>query len=988
MKNLRKNACLAAAFWLLNFGTTPSVFGQNFTGGFNFFMSAYDSTDVDFLPKFPAKMIGEADRVTVKGDHFEVSGVPFKFWGVNCGAMSAFPPKDKARAIAQRMRKMGINLVRFHHLDNPWEGEQGSLFFNYVAGAGTRKFNPVTLDKLEFFIAELKKQNIYVNMNLNVSRTFRTVDGVAGADSLPEFGKGVTIFDPYLQFLQKEYAEQLMAHVNPYTGISLAKDPVLAMMEMNNENSLYGFWKDDLLKPSAQGGNILFRHSVLLDSLFNAYLKTKYSTQTALNTAYTEGVVVGGSNELLTDGGFEKAKLGAPWALESYGTSVTSLTADATTKYEGAYSAKLTVTNPSTLGWHIQFKNYGFSLKKDSLYTLKFAAKADKNTRASVALMRDNDPYTWYTNFEYNLTTQWQTFSFTFKASEDNVGQGRISFNPNLTAGTFWFDAVSLGKPEPQGLLAAEDLAKGNIKRIDWRDRLAFTDNRVGDIAEFYIGLQKKHFEDLAKYLKTTLGVTAAITGTNAFSGLADASEHVNLSYLDDHAYWDHPQFPGTPWDDNNWLCNNQSMVKNANFDAITGIFSGLQLAGKPYTISEYNHAAPNRFRSEMPASFLAYGSFHGCDAVMFFDYTTLASEIGTDRLPGYFSLTNDNSIMSLFPTCAYAFRKGLVLPDANPIDISYATNFLRKSPKSDDNGRWNQYTPYSKRLGLTRSVRTKTFEAAATTDFATLPTPTGNSLTTSTGETNLNTDKGFLTTATPQYVGITGFLADNPNSKVGDLTLVNATEFGSITWVALDDKPLKNGGRSLLTVSTKQQNTNMIWTGTTTVNRNWGTAPTVILPTTVNLTLNIAADSVFLILLDPTGKPKSQRKILPISANTFNVTINQTLDQTLWYGIQTVRATTTGLKENDANDTQWTVFPNPTNQRNITATFQLKEATDVTVRLVNTIGQTVLLKKMGEQNAGQHQIKLDINDLKAGSYFAVLETGGSVKKTVAFIVQ
>ena len=86
-------------------------------------------------------------------------------------------------------------------------------------------------------------------MNLHVSRTFRINDNVADYDSLPEFGKCVNFFDPYIIKLHKEYAQQLLTHVNPYTGKALVNDPVMAMVEITNENSLYRNWRDNKLKP-------------------------------------------------------------------------------------------------------------------------------------------------------------------------------------------------------------------------------------------------------------------------------------------------------------------------------------------------------------------------------------------------------------------------------------------------------------------------------------------------------------------------------------------------------------------------------------------------------------------------------------------------------------------------------------------------------------------------------------------------------------------
>ena len=78
----------------------------------------------------------------------------------------AFPPLTKAWYVAGRLRKKGFNLVRLHHMDNPWAPNL-SLF---EPGATTRKLNPVTLDRLENLISELEKNGIYADVNLHVSR--------------------------------------------------------------------------------------------------------------------------------------------------------------------------------------------------------------------------------------------------------------------------------------------------------------------------------------------------------------------------------------------------------------------------------------------------------------------------------------------------------------------------------------------------------------------------------------------------------------------------------------------------------------------------------------------------------------------------------------------------------------------------------------------------------------------------------------------------
>jgi len=90
----------------------------------------------------------------------------------------------------------------------------------------------------------------------------------------------------------------------------------------------------------------------------------------------------------------------------------------------------------------------------------------------------------------------------------------------------------------------------------------------------------------------------------------------------------------------------------------------------KPYTISLYNHGSPNRYRTEMVPALAAYSAFHGVDGVMWFEYNT-SFDWTTDIVNGHFSLNRDNSIMSLFPSCAYAFRKGYIQEESSPISGS-----------------------------------------------------------------------------------------------------------------------------------------------------------------------------------------------------------------------------------------------------------------------------------------------------------------------------
>lgn len=967
------------SFFLVVYIYFPS-FGQNFTGGFNFSFPYNDGSNAAFLPKFPAKTIGNPDRVSVNGSNFIVNGQPFRFWGVNITSAAAFPAKTTAPDVATHARKMGINLVRFHHLDNPWGGNEGSIF---VSGQSTRTLNSTTLDRLDFFINELKKNNIYTNMNLNVSRTFKTSDGVANADSLLDFAKGATIFDPQLIALQKEYATQLLGHVNPYTGLKLAEDPCLAMVEIINENSLYGMWEDNQLKSRKDGGSLLYRQAVRLDSLWNAFLVTKYQTQATLQTAWQGSSL--NITERVTDGGFEGATLNTNWTMEQNAGATATATLDNSQAQSGSKSAKVTVTNKGTETWHLQFKYLRFSLQKDTTYTIQFWAKANQAAVLSVSLMRDDSPYTWYGGQNFNLTTTWQLFKINVVSTDDLIGKGRLAFQVgNLPNGTtIWLDNVSLKESTRTAFLAGENLNTRNIQRVDYRDKGNYSKQRVADLAQFYIQLQKKFMEEMRTFLRTNLNVQAPITGTNALTGIQEGLEHENMDYYDDHSYWDHPQFPGVAWDASNWLISNTPMVKNAYFSAISSVFSGIPLVSKPITISEYNHGYPNRYRAEMVPAMAAYGAFHGMDGVMFFEYNSdVNSTWAADKVGGYFSIHRDHSTMSLFPSCAWAFRNGLIT-EATPTLVNYSEKDIYWSFEKDNSGRWGKYVPYDFRLQLTHSLRTNTYHHAQGLSSQAFPNVSNGTFQTSTQQTTLNTQTGILTTNTPRFVTLTGFLKDAPNTQVGNFTLKSASEFGALTWVSLNSKPLTDSDSSLITITSQTQNTGMVWnSANTSVNNNWGTSPTTVRPLAIEARLTLTAEALRIHKLSTTGQIVSTSDVLPSSPNTFDVSFVQSTDQTLWYALQAIKKSDLLLSVTTSNPSGdvVNVYPNPA-QTLLTVEFTLSAPKPVSFEIYNAAASMVFNTTNTIGVAGNNRMTVNVQHLPNGTYF--LRVGSQIKRIV-----
>lgn len=168
-------------------------------------------------------------------------GTPVRFWGTNLVAGNCFPDRKTAEATATRLSRMGCNLVRLHHMDAPWFNP--NIFCN---GPTTRRLCPESLDKLDYLVYCLKQKGIYVYLDLLVHRDFLSGDGVA--DKTPDLGgKQVGLFSRKLIDLQKEYAQQLLTHVNPYTKTAYRDEPAIAGSEFINESTIFMHFGGDIL---------------------------------------------------------------------------------------------------------------------------------------------------------------------------------------------------------------------------------------------------------------------------------------------------------------------------------------------------------------------------------------------------------------------------------------------------------------------------------------------------------------------------------------------------------------------------------------------------------------------------------------------------------------------------------------------------------------------------------------------------------------------
>ncbi|MBP1554647.1 MAG: hypothetical protein J6U30_01060, partial [Oscillospiraceae bacterium] len=165
-----------------------------------------------------------------KGHLFFEDGKRAKFIGFNIAARSNTPDHETARRLAERFASMGVNIIRLHAADAPisdepcsWASCRETPLLDYEKGS-SRLFHPEGLDRFDYLVSALKEKGIYLHIDLIVARQFVEGDDLMYPGEVPSCTKRYPMYNARLIELQKEYARELLTHVNPYTGLALRDD--------------------------------------------------------------------------------------------------------------------------------------------------------------------------------------------------------------------------------------------------------------------------------------------------------------------------------------------------------------------------------------------------------------------------------------------------------------------------------------------------------------------------------------------------------------------------------------------------------------------------------------------------------------------------------------------------------------------------------------------------------------------------------------------
>ncbi len=806
----------------------------------------------------------DSPYVTVRNGHFAWGEERLRLWGVNFSFGANLPTFEDAPTVADRLAAAGVNSVRCHHMDT-------SLYPNGLFNAlDGRTLDETAMARLDYFIDQLARRGIFVNINLHVGRAHS-----AYLDDIPapatQFDKIVGIFTPELIEAQKDFARQILNRVNTVRNVRYGDDPAVAFVEITNEDSFFMWDGDQQLRA------LPTFYADLLQSQYNGWLKKRYGTDEALQEAWSAGEEPLGPN-LLINGDFSNKVSGtnrpSNWILEQHETSrATFDQAD----YLGVTAGRVTTTNDDGVSWHIQLNQTSLPVKGARVYTLSFQAAAASARSLTCNVAQAHDPWgSLGLARTIALTPEWQAFQFTFTCTADD-DNARVNVAFGGDDATVYLANVHFSTGGTTGLKENESLNNDSVALYADHEGLA----REMDRWRFLAETEKKYFNEMFSFIKQTLKTRALVTGTIVFGPLGLYAQS-DMDFIDSHAYWKHPRFPNQPWDPADWIVDQEAMTDQPENATLFGIVAE-RLAGKPFTLSEYNHPAPMDYQAECVPMVASFAAAHDVDAVWLYSYEHDVSSWDQEYFDSFFDIRGNPAKWGFVRAGAALFRNfGLgTLGSEQAVPLAGSSDTLTQL--ADLHRRLDRDMPHvlQELGGVTREIllserRALSFESTRTVadNHETSPVVL---------EWTVENGRGLYGARGAGGWAWTGH-ADRFRAGSDGRIVIDSPGFYALTLTPLDGRSLEASRSLLVTACGRSENTDMIFSeDRTTVGRNWGRGPVRIQPAAGSVKLPAGQWRAW--ALGPDGRPTSAAVVRTTDAGSRLM-----LDPshgTLWYVIK-----------------------------------------------------------------------------------------------------
>jgi hypothetical protein len=377
---------------------------------------------------------------------------------------------------------------------------------------------------------------------------------------------------------------------------------------------------------------------------------------------------------------------------------------------------------------------------------------------------------------------------------------------------------------------------------------------------------------DMAEFIRRDLGAKSMVAYSQVlFGGLLGARREFLVSdVVDTHGYWHHPHFPRKPWDLADWEVKNESQLG----DATGGTLAEMAMqrpAGKPYTVSEYDHPAPSDSTGESLPLYAAFAAMQDWDGIYQYNY---AEDKGSyqehDRIHRFFRSVGHPAKHAMLPVAAAIFRQGLVSPTLSTGTLRLSLDTLLDDATTRNGMLWANWRGLYSTAGVKDPV---SLWLRPRVQFVPVGPPGWDGPATPAGTPALRWDaaKGLATATAPGLRMALG-KTSRQTFVLGDVTFHIRDNEGDpqahVILVSLDGLPVASSKRMLLAALRRAENQDMGWNQErNSVGTKWGHGPAVVLGVTAYHTVlcagemvNVAAASATRALTWPDGSSASIR--------------------------------------------------------------------------------------------------------------------------------
>ncbi|MEL7237650.1 MAG: carbohydrate binding domain-containing protein, partial [Planctomycetota bacterium] len=544
--------------------------------------------DLSFLNSEPAGANGFL-RNDSQGNLVDEAGNVVRLFGTNICDWHVMPPRHLAKPIARRLQQLGVNFIRLHYYELGAAPE-------FIMQPNMTDVDADKRDEMFNLIAELKAAGIYVDINLHVARKLPGTPDAWGND----MSKGIDRVLPDLIEDGKHFARQILTVENPYTGLTLAQDPAVVAVEINNENSLMAGWWRSLTGLQGDAGDVV-------QAKWNAWLIDKYGDTDALRATWNGNLPPDG-DDIIRNGNFAAD---TDYFVAEFGSGAAGQLE--TMAEDGTRFLRWTVEQPGLDIWNVQLHQLDVPAEHGESYVLRFKMRtpADAAPPVFVHLMRQDSDWALATSdVQVRPTAEWQEVTASWTIDNDTRQPLRLSIDVHNETGVFDIAELSLTEGALPGIDDVASLEEGTVPLPG----MTGNGRSLADWRDFCVELDLAYSQEMYDFLRDDLGVRSMIWDTQVnYGGTVGLLREATISdAIDIHGYPTHPQFLGMRGETRIHRVEHKSMT-NAALETLAGL-SLWQVKDMPFFATEFDLNPPSQYQSETYPLLAVLAAYQGWD--------------------------------------------------------------------------------------------------------------------------------------------------------------------------------------------------------------------------------------------------------------------------------------------------------------------------------------------------------------------------------------